>query len=243
VQAVSPAPSLAKAPGVLAERDFEPPLSEFPMDLQFTILHSNEAKVPGDLMLFPFIANHEGPLPGKELSERFAAQPGEKQTLLDLHRRMAPFGIFAFIKLIHNTFAGTGSRGFFVDLEDEERAFQYMVTLTFPKVREEGITDASFCRDSVNVHGPRDSFREIVDIGEGLHICITQPAKRGSERCDFHIDASQQGQVCFNGYCIPIVNRQTAEHLKQVGPWLVKEGFERVLKWGERFNRPIFPIF
>jgi hypothetical protein len=32
-----------------------------------------------------FIANHEGPLPGKELSKRFAAQPVETEVLRALH--------------------------------------------------------------------------------------------------------------------------------------------------------------
>jgi hypothetical protein len=226
-----PASPIVKASGVLAERGFESPLADLPMDLQFTILHSNEAKVPGDLMLYPFIANHEGPLPGKELSKRFAAQPVETEVLRALHGRMNPFGIFAFVKYIHNTFQGTGSRGFAVDLEDEERAFQYMVTQTFPKTREEGVTDAPFCRDAWNVHGARDSFREIVPRGEGLHICITQPPQRGSLRNDFHIDNFQQGSVCFNGYCVPLVNRQTAEHVLSVGPWLVKEGSEKRNSW------------
>jgi hypothetical protein len=83
---VPPGPlSPVKASGVLAERGFESPLADLPMDLQFTIFHSNETKVPGDLMLYPFIANHEGPLPGKELSKRFAAQPVETEVLRALH--------------------------------------------------------------------------------------------------------------------------------------------------------------
>jgi hypothetical protein len=233
----------AAGPGSPASADFEPPLSDLPMDLQFTIRNSNRAKVPGDLMLYPFIANHEGPLPGKELSRRFAVQTVETAVLQALHRRMAPFGIFAFVKLIHNTFRGTGSRGFAIDVDDEERALQYMITLTRPKVTEEGVTDAPFCRDAFNVHGPRDSFREIVTAGEGLHICITQPPQRGSVRCDFHIDDIQQGQVCFNGFCVPLANRQTAEHVISVGPWLIKEANDKVINWGEKFKAPFRKLF
>ena len=80
-----------------------------------------------------------------------------------------------------------------------------------------------FCRDAFNVHGQRDSFREIVNHGPGLHICIAQPGVRSNTSCDLHIDEIQQGQVCSRGVCVPIINGQTIEHLKTVGPWLADE--------------------
>ena len=85
------------------------------------------------------------------------------------------------------------------------------------------LVDSKFCRDAFNVHGPRDSFREIVKQGPGLHICITQPAARTTTPCDLHLDQVQQGQVCSRGFCIPIINGQTIEHLRTVAPWLAEE--------------------
>ena len=85
------------------------------------------------------------------------------------------------------------------------------------------VTDSKFCKDLFNVHGARDSFREIVKQGPGLHICIAQPAVRSKLSCDLHIDAIQQGSVCSKGSCIPLVNGQTIEHLRTVGPWLAEQ--------------------
>jgi len=236
----SPISASVKAPGMGVNPDFEPPLSEFPSDVQYTIARSNAAKKAGDLVLYPFIPNDGVPLSGKDLSKAFASHPIEMQSILDLYRRMKPFGIFTLIKFIHDTYRGIGSRGFSIDPFDHEAAMRWMTSLTSPKVTEAGVTAAPFCRDMWNVHGARDSFREVVAVGEGLHICITQPAQRGSLRCDFHIDAIQQGQVCFNGWCVPIANGQTAEHLWSVGPWLIKEASDKALKWGQRFKPPIF---
>ena len=100
---------------------------------------------------------------------------------------------------------------------------------------------SAFCRDKFNVHGPRDSFREIVKAGEGLHICITQPANRGDTPCDLHIDETQQGQVCFDGFCVPLINRQTGEHVRQVGPWLVKDTKDKVVDWTKKKTGGLFP--
>ena len=83
--------------------------------------------------------------------------------------------------------------------------------------------DSKFCKDLVNVHGARDSFREIVKQGPGLHICIAEPAVRSTTSCDLHIDQVQQGQVCSKGSCVPLLNGQTIEHLRTVGPWLAKK--------------------
>ena len=88
------------------------------------------------------------------------------------------------------------------------------------------LRDSKFCRDAFNVHGPRDSFREIVKQGPGLHICIAQPAVRATMTCDLHIDEIQQGQVCSQGFCVPILNGQTIDHLRTVGPWLAKRAKE-----------------
>jgi hypothetical protein len=61
------------------------------------------------------------------------------------------------------------------------------------------LSDSKFCKDAFNVHGERDSFREIVKQGPGLHICIAKAAVRSTLDCDLHIDAVQQGQVCSRG--------------------------------------------
>ena len=221
---------------------FGPPLSDLPPDVQAAVRRSNDAKKPDVLLLYPFIAKHEGPLPAAELSARFGGgNAGATQILRDLHKRMKPFDIWKNVRIIVNVYTGTGSRGLFCEPFDHAAFLAQMRALTTgpsigldPNVVPLSIplVDSKFCRDAFNVHGPRDSFREMVKQGAGLHICITQPGKRGIEPCDLHIDDVQQGQVCSQGVCIPIVNGQTVEHLKTVGPWLAKEAqkwFRKVL--------------
>jgi peptidoglycan hydrolase-like protein with peptidoglycan-binding domain len=218
---------------------FAPPLSDLPLDVQATVRRTNDAKKPDLFLLFPFLAKHEGPLSAADLSARFAANPSATQILRDLHVRMNPFDIWKNIRIIVNVYTGVGSRGLFCEPFNHDAFLAQMQALTTgPRIGPDPnvvplqvpLTDSKFCRDGFNVHGPRDSFREIVKQGPGLHICITQPAARATEPCDLHIDQVQQGQVCSNGVCIPIINGQTIEHLRTVAPWLAEEAKKKFRK-------------
>lgn len=229
---------LVKAPGGDA---FGPPIANLPQDIQAVIRRSNDAKRPGSKMLVPYIELHEGPLPGAELTKRFAGGHSVRTAVLTaLHARMAPFDIWKNIKTIEEVFFGAGSKGIFCQPFDHNLFLDQMEALTKgprtspdPNVVPVSIplSDSKFCRDVFNVHGPRDSFREIVKQGPGLHICIAQPPVRATTTCDLHIDEIQQGQVCSQGICIPILNGQTIDHLRTVGPWLAEEG----KKWLPKF--------
>ena len=222
-----------ESPSIRSIEPFEPPLSNLPEDMQAAIRRSNDAKVAGKLMLFPFVAAHEGPLSAKELSARFGSANDTAQGhLLALYNRMKPFDIWKNVRIIVNVYRGTGSRGIFCEPFNHDAFLAQMTLLTTgPRISPDPnvvpvsvpLSDSKFCRDMFNVHGPRDSFREMVKQGPGLHICITQPAERANQACDLHIDDIQQGQVCSRGFCIPLVNGQTIEHLQTVGPWLVEE--------------------
>lgn len=222
----------AAAPIAGGGAPFSPPLSDLPTDIQAAVRRSNDTKKPGTLQLFPFIAGHEGPLSSADLSARFTAEPSATKILLDLHARMRPFDIWRNIRVIESVYTGTGSRGLFCEPFNHDSFLLQMQALTNgPRLGPDPnivpvsvpLTDSKFCRDAFNVHGPRDSFREIVKLGPGLHICITQPAERAKKPCDLHIDEIQQGQVCSRGICIPLINGQTIDHLKTVGPWLADE--------------------
>jgi hypothetical protein len=215
---------------------FQTPLADLPGDLQEAIRRSNDVKKPGQLILFPFLAEHEGPQSGAELSNRFKSNPSAMAILVAVFGRMNRFGFFSQIKHIYNVFQGVGSKGFQCEPFDHGAFLLTMEALTRGRTNFVGVRDSKFCRDKFNVHGPRDSFREIVNAGEGLHICITQPASRATVRCDCHIDEVQQGQICFDGYCVPLVNRQTAEHVRSVGPWLAAEAKKKVVDWGKKLK-------
>jgi hypothetical protein len=218
---------------------FEPPLSNMPQDIQQVVRASNKAKVPGDLMLFPFIANHETPLPAKELSKRFDTETPARERLIEIHTRMAPFGIFAHIKLLRNSYVGVGSKGFFCEPVDHGALRSLMISLCSPRLERDSILrDSPFCQDAVNIHGNRDTFREMVKMGPGLHICVTQDGHFNDTPCDCHIDETQQGSVCFNGKCVPTISKQTAEHVRKVGPWLIQEGEKKVVDWGKKLKPP-----
>ena len=82
-----------------------------------------------------------------------------------------------------------------------------------------------FCQDGSNCHGPRDTFRELVKSGSGLHVCVTQAASRMSHRHDIHIDKFQT--ICqkqTDGYCdYAYLNDNMYNHMKDVVPWWVGE--------------------
>jgi hypothetical protein len=232
--------TVAASGAVAAPADpFFPPLSELPQDMQETIRRSNLAKVPGTPSMYPFVANHEGPLDGAELSRRFGKFSTDKGLLLEIYNRMRPFGIWSLIKTIRAMYFGIGARGMFCHPHDHARAFAFMEALATGPTRPVNpflndiskaipVTDSKFCKDAFNVHGERDSWREIVDSGPGLHICVTNVSGRARSdenypASDFHIDEVQQGQFCSNGVCIPVVNGQTIGHLQTVGPWLLKQ--------------------
>lgn len=220
-----------------AGNGFLAPVSGFSQDMQETIRRSNLAKVPGTPSMYPFVANHEGPLGDEELSKRFERFPADTGLLHELYNRMRPFGIWGLINTIRAVYWGVGARGMFCNPHDHAKAFAHMQALsigpakpTNPYVNDISKAlppmDSKFCKDAINVHGERDSWREIVPSGPGLHICVTNASGRvrtddNYPSSDFHIDEIQQGQYCSNGICIPLMNGQTLGHLKTVGPWLV----------------------
>jgi hypothetical protein len=182
---------LTTAPGVDA---FGPPLSQLPEDIQTVIRRSNDAKVPGVDLLTPFLATNDGRLSAAELTKRFAGGHSVRiPVLTELYARMRPFNIWPNIKIIHEVYIGENrsSLGIFCEPFDHDAFLRQMFRLTegipIPPTPFGGITlpldDSKFCKDLINVHGQRDSFREIVKQGPGLHICIAKPAVRSTLGC------------------------------------------------------------
>ncbi|WP_274627284.1 hypothetical protein [Arvimicrobium flavum] len=249
-QMVAFATTGAVTAGLPVRGAFTPPLSELPADMQEVVWRSNLAKIEGTPSMYPFVSNHEGPLDSDELCRRFAKFNGERGLMLELYNRMRPFAIWRLINTIRGVVWGEGSRGMFCHPHDHARAYAHMQALsTGPThhpnpnlsdiTRAFSVTDSPFCKDALNVHGERDSWREIVSGGPGLHICVTNATGRALSNenypaSDFHIDEIQQGQFCSNGTCIPLINGQTIGHLKTVGPWLAKrpgEWLRKHLPW------------
>ncbi len=89
-----------------------------------------------------------------------------------------------------------------------------------------------FCQDGTNCHGPRDSFRELVKAGSGLHVCVVQASSRLSHKHDIHIDKFQT--ICekqSDGYCdYAYLNTNMFNHMKDVVPWWVGERAKEVGK-------------
>jgi len=89
-----------------------------------------------------------------------------------------------------------------------------------------------FCQDSSNCHGPRDTFRELIKAGPGLHVCVTQEEKRNSNLHDIHIDKFQL--VCNrqnDGFCdYTYIDKQFYDHMKDVVPWWVSDKLKEVGK-------------
>ncbi len=71
----------------------------------------------------------------------------------------------------------------------------------------------------------RDTFRELIKSGAGLHVCVVQTNSRHSHRHDIHIDKFQT--VCTkqkDGYCdYEYFDEQMVNHMKDVVPWWLGE--------------------
>jgi hypothetical protein len=94
----------------------------------------------------------------------------------------------------------------------------------------------SFCKDKVNVHGPRNCYREIITAGPGLHVCITEKASRGDANpLDIHIDRFQA--VCTrqsDGFCdTALITTNTLMHLKDSIPWWLGVQKDKLLEGGK----------
>jgi hypothetical protein len=197
------------------------PVAGWPADLKATLERSNALRTNANDYLAPIIPWGEGRKTLAELTRLFAASP-ETGKILEIHRRMKPFNIWPNIDTIHNVYQGTGAYGFYADPVDYDGFLSAMKSLTkYRNVIESQMWKARFCQDIGNVHGPRDTFREVVMFGAGLHVCITQPAARGKERCDIHIDTFQQGNLVASGHCVPLPDQATAAHVISVSPYLL----------------------
>ena len=221
------------------------PLANYPDDLKAVILRSNETKVPGESQLGPFLAPEHGPKSLGELSDAFAEQTHWADLLKRVYAKMKYFGIWEHILTIESVWDGDGARGMFCDVFNHDRLVRVMKTLSIE--RQPAIViptsggrivihrkNSLFCQDGFNVHGPRDTFREMVDppISPGLHVCIPQPHVRGTKThgalTDIHFDDIQQDQYCSAGFCRPMLDAATVLHLISVAPYLEREA----KKWG-----------
>src|SRR5262245_55705452 len=156
-----------------------------------------------------------------------AASPDSVAKIQEIYDRMKRFGTWPHIKAIRNIYTGVGSRGFFADAVDHEAFLRDMKFLTRHRnVIEMKVGKARFCQDIGNVHGARDTFREVVLFGPGLHVCITQPAERGKTPCDIHVDTFQQGNLVRFGHCVPLPDHATVAHVISVSPYLAERAKE-----------------
>jgi len=194
--------------------EFEPPVSMFPNDLKVTLRASNALRTAENQYLAPIIPWHHDKKTLPELSRLIAAL-SEFAVLREVYDRLSRHGLWCHIRAIRNVYRGTGAYGFFCGVVDHEAFPRDLTRLSQPH---------RFCRDIGNIHGPRDSFRENVIWGQGLHVCVTQPAQRATVACDIHIDQYQQGSHCVAGYCIPcVLDPRTVAHVVSVAPWLASD--------------------
>jgi hypothetical protein len=220
--------------------DFEPPVSGYPEDLKETLRTSNSLRTPQNNYLAPIIPWGDDKKTLRELSRLIAASP-DFPIVREIYDRMKRFGIWSQVRAIRNVYRGIGSHGFACDPVDHNAFMNAMTVLTRPRsALEAAALQAPFCRDIANVHGPRDSFRESVTWGPGLHICITQPSHRATEACDIHIDQYQQGSDCVGGYCIPrVLDARTVAHLISVAPWLASEAKQKIRDYLKSKDIPV----
>jgi hypothetical protein len=200
---------------------WEAPVSGWPKALRDTLERSNAARTGNSDYLMGVIPDGDGRKTLKELSKLLAASPATP-TIRAVYDRMRPFGVWYHIDKIRQIFDGSGSRGFFCEPVNHDSFLRDMKVLTqYRNAFEMAARVARFCQDLANCHGPRDSFREFVFFGPGLHICVTQPAERMNWRhpCDIHIDTVQQGQRVGCGYCVPLVDLSTVAHIISVSPY------------------------
>ena len=216
---------------------WEEPVASWPTNLRATLERSNRLRTSANDYLAPIIPWGEGRKTLKELSKLLDGAPDTAGKIREIYSRMKPFGIWGHIAAIHNVYSGPGSRGFKADAENHDTFLRDMKTLSqHQNIIEQKVMKARFCQDIGNVHGPRDTFREVVLFGPGLHICITQPAERANPKypSDIHIDTFQQGNLVQCGHCIPLPDLATAAHVISVSPYLADEAKKEINETKER---------
>jgi hypothetical protein len=93
-----------------------------------------------------------------------------------------------------------------------------------------------FCQDTTNVHGKADCFRELIDRGPGLHVCVMQPGyEKGDPDNNFHnIHIDQFQKVCVrqaDGKCgYQHLARNSFDHYLDAIPWVLTEWLPTKLK-------------
>lgn len=143
---------------------------------------------------------------------------GHLRILREIHGRAARFaGLWDHIHEILNLWdyaAGAGvSQGFKFTCRAPEQLRSFMRSRT------------TFCEDDPRtaVHGDKDCFRELIQSGPGLHMCVTRPSSYATEDHDLHIDAWQV--VCdrkTDGQCdYHYRNVQFFQHLRHAAPWAI----------------------
>lgn len=209
--------------------EWDPPVLGWPDDLKATLARSNALRTRDNDYLAPIIDWGQGRKTLKELSKLLASSPDSVAKIREIYDRMKPFGIWPHIAAIRNTYTGAGSRGFFADAVDHDAFLRKMKQLTEHRnIFELNFGKARFCQDIGNLHGARDTFREVVVFGPGLHVCVTQPAERGKTPCDIHVDVFQQGNLVKCGHCIPLPDHATVAHVISVSPYLARRAYEPV---------------
>lgn len=208
----------------------------YPTDLQDIIRRTGAAKTPGDGRFLPFISNELGPQTAKQMSAyiddpRFAEAEG---ILIATWRRMEKLSVHRYVDTLLNVYRGKGAAGFGCVLTDEDAVAQLLIGFTrmrvvmhHPLPIPHAFVKPTFCQDIYNVHGERDTWRELTNIpfGPALHYCIPRKAIRGTNHpdatTDIHIDDFQQDQVNVAGSCVPLPGPATMAHLESVKPYLL----------------------
>lgn len=238
---------------------FGPPLSTFPPDLLAVIERTNPLKKPGDGILLPFVSNElTGPRTPEQLTADFKGQPTAVRTLLDIYERCKKFDLWRHVNTLLGVFGGTGARGLKAKLFNEDIAVKHLEKLSETLLPVVPIAIAApglaplatislMCKDVFNVHGERDSWREVVmlPLASGLHYCVPQPHVRNTAAidafADIHIDDFQQSQVTAAGHCVPYIGVGTIAHVVSVAPFLVLKTQEKVDGIMKKIPKPRVP--
>jgi hypothetical protein len=215
--------------------DFPPPYDLLPVSLQDTIRRTHREK-NGNNANFGWQLGFKGVHNRMTIPELLKAMEarGDLQVIKNVHARCVAAlpklwdGVRNILGVWDYLGGANVSQGFDMTCDDPN-ALQALVKAS-----------THFCEDPVNVHGPRDTYRELIKSGPGLHVCITQKDSRGDEHPHgIHIDKFQT--VCerkSDGKCDYKLTKNTFMHMKDATPWwlgdkLRKLDYTPALKPGE----------
>ena len=183
------------------------PFAPWPVDLMITLYRTLQARTPTNGYLDNAFWYQErwGGAPPQSVDDAFNRLGAEYQNILrTIHSRASLTGLWSFVVYIRHIWTGTAPGLSFIGLSKSAlrsfltRSPAFCLDDAVMGLRHQGNSPRGNAGTAMRLiwnDGPTQSWREVVDGGPGLHVCIPgRPGSAGDDdpgECSMHIDPHQ----------------------------------------------------